>query len=72
MTSAPGGIDAMTEFFLGLQVWGTPEQCYERILDIQNRTGAEAFNGDLQLRRDALRSRRGEHPAVRVRGHAGA
>ena len=27
---APGGVDAMTEFFLGLQVWGTPEQCYER------------------------------------------
>jgi len=43
--SAPGGVDAMTEFFLGLQVWGTPEQCYERILDIQKRTGAEAFNG---------------------------
>ena len=35
----------MVEFFLGLQVWGTPEQCYERIVDIQNRTGAEAFNG---------------------------
>ena len=45
MTTAPGGIDAMSEFFLGLQVWGTPAQCYERILDIQNRTGAEAFNG---------------------------
>src|SRR5262245_34587557 len=45
MSSAPGGIDAMVEFFLGLQVWGTPEQCLERILDIQNRTGAEAFNG---------------------------
>ena len=43
MTSAPGGLDAMVEFFLGLQVWGTPEQCYERILDIQKRTGAEAF-----------------------------
>ncbi len=43
--SAPGGVDAMTEFFLGLQVWGTPEQCYERILDIQKRTGAEAYNG---------------------------
>jgi hypothetical protein len=45
MTSSPGGIDAMTEFFLALQVWGTPEQCYQRILDIQDRTGAEAFNG---------------------------
>jgi alkanesulfonate monooxygenase SsuD/methylene tetrahydromethanopterin reductase-like flavin-dependent oxidoreductase (luciferase family) len=45
LTTAPGGMDATTEFFLGLQVWGTPEQCYDRILDIQNRTGAEAFNG---------------------------
>ena len=24
MTSAPGGLDAMVDFFLGLQVWGTP------------------------------------------------
>ncbi len=45
MVSAPGGLDAMIEFFLGLQVWGTPEQCYERIVDIQKRTGAEAFTG---------------------------
>jgi alkanesulfonate monooxygenase SsuD/methylene tetrahydromethanopterin reductase-like flavin-dependent oxidoreductase (luciferase family) len=43
--SAPGGVDAMTEFFVGLQIWGTPEQCYEKILDVQKRTGAEAFNG---------------------------
>ena len=43
--SAPGGLDEMTNFFLGLQVWGTPERCYEKILDIQKRTGAEAFNG---------------------------
>ncbi len=42
--SAPGGVDAMTEFFMSLQVWGTPEQCYEKILDIQKRTGAEAYN----------------------------
>lgn len=41
--SAPGGVDAMTNFFLGLQVWGTPEQCHEQILDIQRRTGAEAY-----------------------------
>ncbi len=43
--SQPGGVDEMTDFFLNLQVWGTPEQCYERILDVQKRTGAEAFNG---------------------------
>jgi len=26
-------------------VWGTPEQCYEKILEIQKRTGAEAYTG---------------------------
>lgn len=45
MMSAPGGIDMMTEFFVGLQPWGTPDQCHEKILDIQKRTGAEAFAG---------------------------
>jgi alkanesulfonate monooxygenase SsuD/methylene tetrahydromethanopterin reductase-like flavin-dependent oxidoreductase (luciferase family) len=44
LASAPGGVDAMTDFFVNLQVSGTPEQCYEKILDIQKRTGAEAFN----------------------------
>jgi alkanesulfonate monooxygenase SsuD/methylene tetrahydromethanopterin reductase-like flavin-dependent oxidoreductase (luciferase family) len=44
-TSAPGGLEEMIDFFLGLQVWGTPEQCYEKILTIQKRTGAEAFTG---------------------------
>lgn len=43
--SQPGGVEEMTDFFLRLQVWGTPEQCFERILDIQRRTGAEAFTG---------------------------
>jgi alkanesulfonate monooxygenase SsuD/methylene tetrahydromethanopterin reductase-like flavin-dependent oxidoreductase (luciferase family) len=41
--SAPGGVDEMTEFFLSLQVYGTPEQCHEKILEIQRRTGSEAF-----------------------------
>ncbi|HVP30946.1 MAG TPA: LLM class flavin-dependent oxidoreductase [Myxococcota bacterium] len=43
--SAAGGTDAMTEFFMGLQIWGTPEQCYEKILDRAKRTGSEAFTG---------------------------
>ncbi len=45
IVSAPGGADLATEFFLGLQTWGTPEQCYEKIIDVQSRTGAEAFTG---------------------------
>jgi alkanesulfonate monooxygenase SsuD/methylene tetrahydromethanopterin reductase-like flavin-dependent oxidoreductase (luciferase family) len=40
-----GGTDALTEFFLNLQVWGTPEQCHERILDIRARVGCESFVG---------------------------
>ncbi len=44
-TSAEGGVDAMTDFFKNLQVWGTPEQCFEKIMDIQRRTAAEAFTG---------------------------
>lgn len=43
--SAPGGVDMMTEFFVNLQVWGTPEQVYERILEIQKTTGAEGYIG---------------------------
>jgi alkanesulfonate monooxygenase SsuD/methylene tetrahydromethanopterin reductase-like flavin-dependent oxidoreductase (luciferase family) len=43
--SAEGGVEQMTDFFLGLQVWGTPEQCYEKIAMTQKRTGAEAFTG---------------------------
>jgi alkanesulfonate monooxygenase SsuD/methylene tetrahydromethanopterin reductase-like flavin-dependent oxidoreductase (luciferase family) len=43
--NSPGGVDAMVEFFLGLQIWGTPEQCYKRIVEVSERTGAEAFNG---------------------------
>src|SRR5262249_42736850 len=44
-TSMPGGAEAMIDFFLALQIWGTPEMCYERIVDIRKRTGCEAFNG---------------------------
>ncbi len=39
------GVDQMTELFLGLQVWGTPEQCRERILDGAGRIGADGFMG---------------------------
>jgi alkanesulfonate monooxygenase SsuD/methylene tetrahydromethanopterin reductase-like flavin-dependent oxidoreductase (luciferase family) len=45
LVSADGGADMMTEFFLSLQVWGTPEMCYEKIVDTQQRMGAEAFTG---------------------------
>lgn len=37
--------DEMIEFFMSIQVWGTPDQCYEKILDIRRITGANAYNG---------------------------
>jgi alkanesulfonate monooxygenase SsuD/methylene tetrahydromethanopterin reductase-like flavin-dependent oxidoreductase (luciferase family) len=43
LASAPGGKDAMVDFFLGLQVWGTPEKCYETIVDTQKRIGNDRF-----------------------------
>ena len=42
---AKGGSDALTEFFLDLQVWGTPEQCFEKIVDIRRRTGCGTYVG---------------------------
>ncbi len=42
---AKGGTDGLTEFFLDLQVWGTPAQCEEKIRDIRRRTGCETFVG---------------------------
>jgi alkanesulfonate monooxygenase SsuD/methylene tetrahydromethanopterin reductase-like flavin-dependent oxidoreductase (luciferase family) len=41
--ATPETVDKMTEFFLSLQIFGTPEQCYERIVEFRKRTGAEAF-----------------------------
>jgi alkanesulfonate monooxygenase SsuD/methylene tetrahydromethanopterin reductase-like flavin-dependent oxidoreductase (luciferase family) len=39
------GAQGVTDFFLGLQVWGTPAQCYEKILDIRARVGCARFVG---------------------------
>src|SRR5262249_37929409 len=37
--TAPGGAQAAIDFFLNLQVFGTPAQCFERIMDIRERLG---------------------------------
>jgi alkanesulfonate monooxygenase SsuD/methylene tetrahydromethanopterin reductase-like flavin-dependent oxidoreductase (luciferase family) len=39
------GTDGVSDFFLNLQVWGTPEQCLEKIHDIRARVGCETFVG---------------------------
>ena len=37
--------DAMEEFFMSIQVWGTPEMCYDKIKSFTARVGAGAYNG---------------------------
>ncbi|MDA1128366.1 MAG: LLM class flavin-dependent oxidoreductase [Chloroflexi bacterium] len=37
------GDQDVKDFFLDLQVWGTPEQCYQKIMDTRGRTGADSF-----------------------------
>jgi alkanesulfonate monooxygenase SsuD/methylene tetrahydromethanopterin reductase-like flavin-dependent oxidoreductase (luciferase family) len=39
------GKDASAEYFLNLQVWGTPEMCFNKIDDIRKRVNADHFTG---------------------------
>ncbi len=39
------GVDGMAQFFLDLQIWGTPEQCYEKIKQVHTRTNCCGFTG---------------------------
>jgi alkanesulfonate monooxygenase SsuD/methylene tetrahydromethanopterin reductase-like flavin-dependent oxidoreductase (luciferase family) len=39
------GKDASVEYFLNLQVWGTPEMCFDKINDIRKRVNANHFTG---------------------------
>ncbi len=43
--TAPGGAQKMADFFMDLQVWGTPQQVYDKIVDIQNNTYSDAYMG---------------------------
>jgi len=38
-------MEATIRFFMSIQIYGTPEQCLERIKDFTARTGAGAYNG---------------------------
>jgi alkanesulfonate monooxygenase SsuD/methylene tetrahydromethanopterin reductase-like flavin-dependent oxidoreductase (luciferase family) len=39
------GTETVIDYFVNLQVSGTPEQCYERIVDIHRRTGNSHYVG---------------------------
>jgi alkanesulfonate monooxygenase SsuD/methylene tetrahydromethanopterin reductase-like flavin-dependent oxidoreductase (luciferase family) len=45
VNSGEGGADVATQFFLDIQIWGTPEQCFERIMRIRGITGTDWYNG---------------------------
>lgn len=42
---APGGAEAMAEFFIGLQIWGTPAQVFDKIVQLQHETQMDSYTG---------------------------
>lgn len=38
------GSDRVVENFIELQIYGTPDECYERIVDIRSKVGNDGFN----------------------------
>ena len=45
LLNAPGGMEKMTDFFVDLQVWGTPDQVKEKILYLQDNTYMDGYMG---------------------------
>jgi alkanesulfonate monooxygenase SsuD/methylene tetrahydromethanopterin reductase-like flavin-dependent oxidoreductase (luciferase family) len=43
--TAPGGAKKMSDFYVGLQPWGTPDQVIEKIVAFANLIGSDAFVG---------------------------
>jgi alkanesulfonate monooxygenase SsuD/methylene tetrahydromethanopterin reductase-like flavin-dependent oxidoreductase (luciferase family) len=43
--AGPDAIEQITEAFVGTQVWGTPEQCLEKIREIEERVHNDHFIG---------------------------
>ena len=39
------GNDKISDFFVNLQFWGTPEQCYDKIVGVRERMGNDGFVG---------------------------
>ncbi|MFG1924724.1 LLM class flavin-dependent oxidoreductase [Cryptosporangium sp. NPDC048952] len=38
------GTSKVVENFINLQIWGTPQQCYERVMDIRSQVGNDGLN----------------------------
>ena len=43
--TAPGGAEKMTEFYIGLQPFGTPEQVYDKVKAFCDLVGADGYTG---------------------------
>jgi len=43
--TAPGGVEKMTEFYVGLQPWGTPQQVYDKITGFADLVGSDSYVG---------------------------
>ena len=41
----PGGMEKMTDFYVNLQAFGTPEQVFEKIVNLSNHTYMDSFIG---------------------------
>lgn len=41
----PGGLEKMTEFYVGLQPWGTPDQVLEKITTFSDMVGGDSYIG---------------------------
>ncbi|MFT7653072.1 MAG: alkanesulfonate monooxygenase SsuD [Limisphaerales bacterium] len=40
---APGGMEKMTDFYVDLQIWGTPDQVFDRVQTMRENTLADGF-----------------------------
>jgi alkanesulfonate monooxygenase SsuD/methylene tetrahydromethanopterin reductase-like flavin-dependent oxidoreductase (luciferase family) len=43
--TAPGGAEKMTDFYIGLQPWGTPEQVFEKVRTFCDLVGGDSYVG---------------------------
>ena len=43
--TAPGGQEKMTDFYIGLQPWGTPEQVFEKVRTFCDLVGGDSYIG---------------------------
>ena len=69
---AKHGLDQFNGFLADLQVWGTPDQVTEKLLDYVERCDAGALRGPAVVRRHDVRGGARELRPVRRRGAARA